>query len=283
MIMPTIRASLSRRDARQLVALIARDDPKIWEAARLRLDEHGVDSLLDDPRVLNGLLTDPEVSVPPPIVFYVLVRQALLKGGIDDPGTADYVASLIAAFGRARRAYRISAQDDGEFHYLADIVSEMRTAGGRRQFLLRMHMGDFALWMSGLFPDYLEARSRRRGAPPIAYFEELGADGYRLASQEPGGGGAWDERPAQGRRRPFQRGTCGAQPDLRSPLLAPGRRSGKPPVTRGLGPLRRLRPRHRGSDVGGGPMMARRHSGQKRHPRRSWEPHRQSRLTVRPQ
>ena len=183
MIMPTIRASLSRRDARQLVALIARDDPKIWEAARLRLDEHGVDSLLDDPRVLNGLLTDPEVSVPPPIVFYVLVRQALLEGGIDDRGTADYVASLIAAFGRARRAYRISAQDDSEFHYLVDIVSEMRTAGGRRQFLLRMHMGDFALWMSGLFPDYLEARSRRRGAPPIAYFEELGAGGYRLASR----------------------------------------------------------------------------------------------------
>ena len=183
MIMPTIRASLSRRDARQLVALIARDDPEIWEAAQLRLDEHGVDSLLDDPRVLNGLLTDPEVSVPPPVVFYVLVRQALLEGGIDDRGTADYVASLIAAFGRAGRAYRISAQDGSEFHYLADMISEMRPAGGRRQFLLRVHVGDFALWMSGLFPDYLEARTRRRGAPPIAYFEELGADGYRLASK----------------------------------------------------------------------------------------------------
>ncbi len=103
MIMPTIRASLSRSDARQLAALIGRDDPDMSEAARRRLDEHGVDSLLDDPRVLNGLLTDPDVSVPPPVVFYVLVRQALLEGGIDDRGAADYVASLIAAFGRAKR------------------------------------------------------------------------------------------------------------------------------------------------------------------------------------
>ncbi len=183
MIMPTIRASLSRSDERQLAALIGRDDAEVAEVVRLRLDEHGVDSLLDDPRVLNGLLTDPDVSVPPPVVFYVLVRQALLEGGIDDRGTADYVASLVAAFGRAKRAYRISAEDGGEFHYLTDMISEMRTAGGRRRFLLRVHMGDFALWMSGLFPDYLKARTRRKGAPPIAYFEELGADGYRQASK----------------------------------------------------------------------------------------------------
>ena len=44
-------------------------------------------------------------------------------------------------------------------------------------------MGDFALWMSGLFPDYLEARTRRKGAPPITYFEECGATGYLDASE----------------------------------------------------------------------------------------------------
>ena len=37
--------------------------------------------------------------------------------------------------------------------------------------------------MSGLFPDYLERRTRRKGAPPISYFEELGATGYRGASE----------------------------------------------------------------------------------------------------
>ncbi len=183
MILPTIRASLSRSDAQQLVRLLGREDPELGEAARLRLEENGVASLLDDPRVRNALLTDADVSVPPPVIFYVLVRQALLEGGIDDENTSDYVASMLVSFGRARRAYRISDEDDSEFHYLTDIIAELRSAGGRQRFLLRVHMGDFALWMSGLFPDYLEARTRRKGAPPISYFEKLGATGYRGASE----------------------------------------------------------------------------------------------------
>ena len=183
MILPTIRASLSRSDAQQLVHLLGREDPEMAEAAQLRLEESGIGSLLDDPRIQNALLTDPDVSVPPQVIFYVLVRQALLEGGIDDENTSDYVASMLFSFGQARRAYRISEGDDIEFHYLTDMISELRNADGRRSFLLRVHMGDFALWMSGLFPDYLEARSRRKGAPPITYFEEWGATGYRGASE----------------------------------------------------------------------------------------------------
>ncbi len=183
MILPTIRASLSRSDAQQLVRLLGREDPELGVAARLRLEEHGIGSLLDDPRVRNLLLTDADVSIPPPVIFYVLVRQALLEGGIDDENTSDYVASMLVSFGQAGRAYRISDGDDREFHYLTDMISELRSADGRRRFLLRVHLGDFALWMSGLFPDYLEARTRRKGAPPISYFEELGATGYRGASE----------------------------------------------------------------------------------------------------
>ena len=183
MILPTIRASLSRGDAQQLVRLLGRSDPELGEAARLRLEESGVGSLLDDPRVRNALLTDTDVSVPPPVIFYVLVRQALLEGGIDDETTSDYVASMLVSFGQAGRAYRISSEDESEFHYLADMVSELRSAGGRRRFLLRVHIGNFALWMSGLFPDYLEARTRRKGAPPITYFEQWGATGYLGASE----------------------------------------------------------------------------------------------------
>ena len=116
MILPTIRASLCRSDAQQLVHLLGREDRELAEAAQLRLEESGIGSLLDDPRIQNALLTDPDVTVAPQIIFYVLVRQALLEGGIDDENTSDYVASMLFSFGRARRAYRISDGDDGEFH-----------------------------------------------------------------------------------------------------------------------------------------------------------------------
>ncbi len=185
MILPTIRASVSREDALHLVDLLGRHDAELRDAARQRLEEHGVDALLDDPRVRNALLTDPDVRASPAIVFFVLVRQALLEGGVDDPATADFVASLVMAFGRARAAYRPSDEDESEYFYLVDLLSRLRDADPHQAFLLRSHLGNFSLWLAGLFPDYLDTRCRRKGAPPIGYFDQLGASGYRRASQSP--------------------------------------------------------------------------------------------------
>lgn len=183
MILPVIRSSFGRSDAQHLVQLLGRHDDELRAAAQERLDREGVDALLDDPRVLNAVLTDPEVKASPEVVFYVLVRQALLEGGMDDRAVADYVASLVLGFGKGARAYRLSDETHEEFHYLVDMVAEMDAAGDRRAFLLRAHMGNYSLWITGLFPDYVEARVQRRGAPPIRYYEEMGAVGYRMASE----------------------------------------------------------------------------------------------------
>ena len=183
MILPTIRASFGRSDAVHLVRLLGAGDEELRAGAERRLEEEGVDSLLDDPRLLNALLTHPDVAAPPSLVFYVLVRQALLEGGIDDRGLADYVSSLVMSFGRADRAYRISEKADEEYRYLVDVVTSLNDAGERKAFLLRAHLGNYSLWISGLFPDFLEARVRRKGAPPVRYYEEMGSAGYRMAAE----------------------------------------------------------------------------------------------------
>ncbi len=128
MILPTVRASFGRSDAIHLVDLLARRDPDIRKAALARLEQEGPDSLLDDPRVRSALLTDPDVKAPPSLVFYVLVRQALLEGGIDSAATADFVTSMVISFGSAARAYRIFDDSQEEFHYLVDLIDQMRTA-----------------------------------------------------------------------------------------------------------------------------------------------------------
>ena len=185
MIMPVIRASFSRSEALHLVELIGRRDASLREAARERLEDGGLDDLLDDPRVLNALLTDEDVKARPELVFYVLVRQAMLERGVHDPVAADYVASLLVQFGRSRRAYRISEDGDEEYGYLVDLLARLRTSTGKEAFLLRAHTGNFSLWLSGLFPDFLEARVHRKGAPPISYYERVGSTGYQMASESP--------------------------------------------------------------------------------------------------
>lgn len=185
MILPTARASFGRRDALHLVELLSERDEELRELTQERLDADGIDALLDDPRVLNILLTNPSMKAPPALVFYVLIRQALLEGGIEDRETADYVATMILAFVRSGRAHRISEHDSQEYRYLVDMVLKLADTPPREAFLLRAHLGDFALWLSGLFPDFIEVRARRRGAPSMRYYERMGAVGYTMASESP--------------------------------------------------------------------------------------------------
>lgn len=183
MIVPNIRSTFDRSHSAYLVWLLSRGDEPARRREEARLEEQGFDAILDDPRTFNALLAGREFSTADPtLVFYVLVRHALLEDGITDRAVADYLTALIITFGREGRAYRIAEQETAEYRYLVDIVAESGRAAGRRAFLLRAHLGEFALWLSGLFPDYIAGREQRRGAPGIDYYEQLGSSGFRLAA-----------------------------------------------------------------------------------------------------
>jgi len=184
MILPNVRASFGREEAGFLLGLTAGDDEGARRREEERLREEGIDAILDDPRTLNAVLASGGISTAPaPLVFYLLVRHALLEDGINNPVIADYLAALLLEFGRGDRARRPTDDADGrEYDYLADLVEAIESATGHDAFLLRAHLGNFALWLSGLFPDHITARVERRGAPGIRYYEEMGATGYRLAA-----------------------------------------------------------------------------------------------------
>ncbi len=154
-----------------------------WEGV---LAERGIDPLLDDPRTLDAILRQPTLApVPPPLVIYVILRQTMLERGIESRVLCDYVAALVMHFGHGRRALRIREYDDNEYEYLVDIVADADEASGTRAFLLHAHLGNYALWLSGLFPDYIVARVHRKGGPGLDYYESLGQTGYRLAAEDP--------------------------------------------------------------------------------------------------
>jgi len=185
MIIPNVRASFGKDEAELLIRALAertRWSQRAWED---RLAEEGLDSLLDRPETLSAIVESGSLStVSPKLTFYVMVRHTLLESGLDNPEIADYVAALLVEFAVNGRAYRIASYDDANYHYLVDLVAQMEEEPSeRRKFLLQAHLGNYSLWLSGLFPDYVVARVHRHGAPGLAYFEELGATGYRLASE----------------------------------------------------------------------------------------------------
>lgn len=141
--------------------------------------------MLDEPETLSAISEGKRVTaLSPTLAFYVMVRHTLLECGIDDTILADYVAALLIEFSTQGRANRIARYDDKTYNYLIDIVSDLEEGSSEgRQFLLRVHLGNFSLWLSGLFPDFVVARVHRRGAPGLGFYEDWGAAGYRMASE----------------------------------------------------------------------------------------------------
>lgn len=175
MIRPNVRASFGRREAEILLAVAGPDGED-------RLRQGGIDSLLDDAQVVRTLLRRGGIELAPaPLIFYLLVRHALLEREIHDQQLADYTAAVLLEFGRlGSRRFRTDGLPNTI--YLTDILAEIERARGHREFVLRAHLGNVALWMAGVFPDFITHRVQRRGAPPISYYDEMGAAGFRSAA-----------------------------------------------------------------------------------------------------
>ena len=183
MIHATVRHRLTRDDAQLVARLIARDSGAPLEEIERRLADEGIDSVLDDPLLPTAMLRAGQgMWTSLPLFSYVMVRHALRRVGEEDRRLADYVAAVLMHFGMRDNAHRVSAADDQVYDSLAALLADVDDPDGRRSFLVRAHLGDYALWLSGLFPDYIEHRKWRRGGPDLDYYEEMGRKGYQLAA-----------------------------------------------------------------------------------------------------
>jgi hypothetical protein len=183
MIRADVRSRLGRDDAQLALRLIARGSHADYEEMEGRLRDEGIDALLDDPRLLAALVESRQgAHASYPLFSYVVVRHALRAAGEGDAMLADFVAAIVMEFGMRDAAHRISQGDDQTYDTLAELSGDVDDPDTRRSFLVRAHLGNYALWLSGFFPDFIESRKWRRGGPDLEYFEELGRRGYKLAA-----------------------------------------------------------------------------------------------------
>jgi hypothetical protein len=183
MILADTRHRLTRNDAQLAARLLAVESGEPLEQLEARLSDEGINAILDDPRLPGALLRDPRgAHASFPLFAYVMIRQALRRMGEEDRGLADYVSAILIHFGFRDRAYRVSESDDEVYTALVQLAEDLDDRDPRRSFLVRTHLGNYALWLSGLFPDYIEQRRWRRGGPDLEYYEEMGRRGFQLAA-----------------------------------------------------------------------------------------------------
>jgi hypothetical protein len=183
MIRANTRSRLTGGDLQLVLLLLSRGSAQRRAVLERRLAVEGPDALLDSPELAERLLAVRTLLVPSePLFLYVVVRHALRQAAIDDRDLADYLAAMLLDFGRRDRAWRVDWNDDQRHRYLVDILMDLEASNGARRFKVMVHLGNYALWLAGLFPDYIAARHLRKGGPDLGYYDALGSRGFGLAS-----------------------------------------------------------------------------------------------------
>jgi hypothetical protein len=149
----------------------------------LLADPDSRDLILDDELLFRALLEQRGcLRVSPRLYFYVLVRHVLRRSGLEDRRVADYVAEMLAEFSREERTHCVVPGQPARLQYFFEMLTALQKADTHTAFCIQAHIGDHSLFLSGVFPEHILHRAKRRGAPGLRYFEDMGRANYRAAS-----------------------------------------------------------------------------------------------------
>ena len=183
MIRPNCRAQFAAEDIDFILSVLGRKISTAECLVKLLADEDSRDLILDDEALLHALLERSGcLRVSSRFYFYILVRQVLRRSGIQDRAVADYVAEVLAEFSRAERVRCVVPGQVAPLDYFIDMLAALQTADERTSFLIRVHIGNHSLFLSGVFPARIRFRAERCGFPDLKYYEGLGRTHYRAAS-----------------------------------------------------------------------------------------------------
>jgi hypothetical protein len=183
-IQPNCRAQFTAQDVEFVLEVLGRKLGTAECLTRLLADEDSRDLILDDERLFHALLERRGcLRVSCRFYFYVLVRRVFKRSDLDDRPVADYVAEVLAAFSESARAECVLPGRANPLDYFFEMVAALQTADDRTSFLLRAHIGNHSLFLSGVFPGRIRYRAESRGFPNLKYYEELGRTHYRIAGE----------------------------------------------------------------------------------------------------
>ena len=185
MIRANCRDKFTHDDFEFIVSSLTKDRNNRIALTDLLTDQEMRDDILDDDILFCSVTQKQGVSkISPYLYFYLLTRKVFLENKIDDRNLTDYVACMLAEFCATSRVNTISPGHPKKYSYLTDMMNDFMNASSFEAFLIRSHLGNYALFLTGLFPDAIYRKSTYgRKAPGFDYYEKMGSSSYQWASQ----------------------------------------------------------------------------------------------------
>jgi hypothetical protein len=114
--------------------------------------------------------------------FVTAVRQSFWQLGLCDATVADYVADVLTEFARTDRLYRIRSGGGRKVESVVEILTREPNMPANENQLLRerenrKYVGDYALFMSGIFRSHVEGRGF------LDYYIKEGSRSYWTVSE----------------------------------------------------------------------------------------------------
>ena len=182
-IKPRCRSQLNAEDLHTVAASIAGRGNETNALVELIRDDATRDAVLESERLLRTLLENPGLlPVSARLYFYALTRHVLVGF---DRSIADYVASVLAAFVDIDRMRTMPGHPEMRADYVTDMLMALSAVSSDRAFYIRAHVGNYSLFMAGIFPDYIQRRAEVRGAPDISFYDDMARSNYRVAATIP--------------------------------------------------------------------------------------------------
>jgi len=148
-----------------------------------------LESLLESGFLRDALLDTRHgcLQVSPRLFFNVMLRQAIPGPRTpEDRSAIHYVANLLDLFASTERVYRPQAGDDTAYEYVVDLVEESARASYTRRFLVDAHIGNYALFVSGMHADWVNHRLLyQRRLVSLEYYRRIGASYFASAANHP--------------------------------------------------------------------------------------------------
>lgn len=174
--------NLEKEDLKFIESIFGRDEA--YTKKQIIGNQEVRDELLDREEIFHAVLESPEqVPVSLGLYFYVLIRKALLEGGVDDRLVVDYIVSILMKCLHVEGAFNNSASGGKTFLYIIDSLKKIEEVGSEERFYLRVNFANQVLFLTGLFEEYIRFRSKRRGGPDVEFFEIMGGAQYSLAQE----------------------------------------------------------------------------------------------------
>lgn len=113
-------------------------------------------------------------------VFRSLTDRALTQSSLPDKDLLLYITDLLIDFMYIENLYRLQDKDGRRLEYLIDMLEVAGEAPSSRKKVHYKQIGDYALFVLGMFPENL---SYGRRTIPQSYYADAGRRSYAVASE----------------------------------------------------------------------------------------------------